>query len=293
MLAAACCLIALGIGIYVNTVTSPPRQLNYPDQYKADVSADINMLTAATDTVSTDSLFFSILHKIDFEQSQQKYDGTARDGLVTQFIDGYVPKFIRDCHRSFNASVWHQSDHRRMLTRIDELMAITVDSGNAKAVGARADSLENIRTVISHYNEACRLAASPKFQTVSQANNDIRRAHEFAGEYPLSNCTELVSNLQDVESKLNQSHYAYLEAKVRALEARKNQLIANNYFNNFEYDFHNKFKNNVYNPTIAAINEYINHTNYSSHRDVSHLRDRCNNANTAVRGYYMDLTDAF
>lgn len=149
MLAAACCLIALGIGIYVNTVTSPPRQLNYPDQYKADVSADINMLTAATDTVSTDSLFFSILHKIDFEQSQQKYDGTARDGLVTQFIDGYVPKFIRDCHRSFNASVWHQSDHRRMLTRIDELMAITVDSGNAKAVGARADSLENIRTVIS------------------------------------------------------------------------------------------------------------------------------------------------
>ncbi len=293
MLAAACCLVALGIGIYVDTVTSPPRQLNYPDQYVADVSTDISALAASTDTVVADSLFFSILHKIDFERNQQKYDDTARDRLVTLFVDRYVPGFIRDCNRSFNASVWHRADHRRMLARIDDLMAITVDSGRTKAVGERVDSLNGIRTVINHYNEALQVAASTTFRSVAQANNTIQRAYEFAGEYPLSNCTELVSSLREVDNKLNQSHYAYLEAKVRSLENRKNQLIGSNGYDRFEYGFHNSFTNNVYRPTIAAIDEYMNNTRYSSHRDVSHLRARCNNANTAVRSYYQDLSGEY
>jgi hypothetical protein len=266
LLVVAILLAVGGVMAYYKTIVSPPGKLEFSNQYVNAAKKDISKVQSASTDIALDTTFVRITHELDFLLSNSFLSDQERNELMESFASQYVPTYISFCNSKFSKSVWNEGELQKINARISELQALKTTDQKIIIQGEANASLNKVRNVIVNYYDAKKAASARGYNGLESAKQRIATARRFASMSPINNCSNLVSRLNSVSSRLEQAHYAYLAGQVERLRPYYN-------YSQTEYD-------NLALSISDKLEEYKNHAKsvYGKASNISELESRA--------GYY-------
>ncbi len=256
---------------YYKTIVSPPGKLEFSNQYVNAAKKDISKVKSANTDIALDTTFVGITHELDLLLSNSFLSDQERNELMESFAAQYVPTYVSSCNSKFNKSVWNEGELQKINVRISELQALKTTDQKIIIQGDANTSLNEVHNVIVNYYDAKRAASASGYNGLESAKQRIATAKRFASMSPINNCSDLVSKLNSVSSRLEQAHYAYLAGQVERLRPYYN-------YSQTEYD-------NLALSVSDKLEEYKNHARsvYGKASSISDLESRAGN-------YYSNAT---
>lgn len=264
-----------GVMVYAKTRVAPPVATESIDQYSKNLSDGIKLLEDAEFPNAADSLLWTLLNKTYIYVAESKLSEEAGDEMIAGVLSNYTPRFVEYAYDAFSKSRWSDAHHRQMLAAIQTLRGVEYHDGTAALKRDDLNALSKIQGIISDYRQARAISRQPVFRGVHDAQNTISLARKYAGSQYLSNCKDLVKDLNDVKSKIAASHYRHIQSKVNSLSQYRNHTQA-------DYE-------NILIPQVdAAVTEYDNKAValYGSKRSVDPLWDK-------AREYYNESLEYY
>lgn len=270
LLVVAILLAVGGIMAYYKTIVSPPGKLKFKNQYVNSDKKDISQVKSANTDLALDSFYVAITHELDLQLANSFLTNQERNELLELFATQYVPTYVSACNSKFSKSVWNEGELQKINTRISELQGLVTTENKIVIQGDANYSLNEVHNVIVVYYEAKR-AASAGYNGIQAAKKKIATAKKYASMSPINNCTELVSRLNSVSTRLEQAHYSYLAGQVERLRPYYN-------YSQTEYD---KIALSI----SEKFDEYKNNakSTYGRVSDISSLESRAGS-------YYSNAT---
>ena len=258
LLVVAILLAVGGVMAYYKTRVSPPRILEFKNQYVNSDKKDITMVKSAKTDFALDSIYVAITHELDLQLADSFISNKEKDELLELFATQYVPTFVSVCNSKFS-------------TRISELQGLITTENKIVVNGEANTSLNHVHNVIVAYYEAKKAASVGGYEGIQAAKQKIATAKKYALMSPINNCTDLVSRLNSVSSRLEQAHYSYLAGQVERLRPYYN-------YSQTEYD-------NLSLSILEKLDEYIKNakSTYGRESDISSLKSRAGS-------YYSNAT---
>lgn len=265
LLVVAILLAVGGVMVYYKTIVSPPRKLEFSNQYVNAAKKDIAKVKSANTDLGLDTIYIGIIHELDFLLSNSFLSDQERNELMQSFLTQYVPAYVSYCNSEFNKSVWKESELQKINIRISELQGFQTTDRKMIIQGEAKTSLQRVHNVIVSYYDAKTAAAASGYNGLESARQRISTAKRYASMSPINNCSDLVSRLNSVSSRLEQAHYAYLASLVERLRYYYN-------YNQSEYD-------NLALSVADQLEEYKTHaiSVYGDASDISELESRAGN----------------
>ena len=262
LLVVAILLAVGGVMAYYITMVSPPGMLEFKNQFVNSDKNDIAKIKSATTDFVLDSVYVAITHELDLQLSNSFLTNQERDELLELFATQYVSTYVSACNSKFSKSLWYVGDLQKMNARISELQRLVTTNNIIVIQGDANTSLSEIRNVIAAYYEAQKAASAEGYNGLQAAKQRIATAKRYASMSPLKNCTDLVSRLNAVPTRLEQAHFSYLAAQVERLRLSYNYSKA-------EYD-------NLVRSVTQQIKEYKNNakSTYGRVSNISSLESR-------------------
>lgn len=219
LLVVAILLAVGGVMAYYKTIVSPPGKLEFSNQYVNVAKKDISKVKSANTDIALDTTFVGITHELDLLLSNSFLSDQERNELMESFASQYVPTYVSSCNSKFSKSVWNEGELQKINVRISELQALKTTDQKIIIQGDANASLNEVHNVIVNYYDAKKAASDSIFifNGLESAKQRIATAKRFASMSPINNCSELVSRLNSVSSRLEQAHYAYLANQVERL----------------------------------------------------------------------------
>lgn len=219
LLVVAILLAVGGVMAYYKTIVSPPGKLEFSNQYVNAAKKDISKVKSANTDIALDTTFVGITHELDLLLSNSFLSDQERNELMESFASQYVPTYVSSCNSKFSKSVWNEGELQKINVRISELQALKTTDQKIIIQGDANASLNEVHNVIVNYYDAKKAASDSVFifNGLESAKQRIATAKRFASMSPINNCSELVSRLNSVSSRLEQAHYAYLANQVERL----------------------------------------------------------------------------
>lgn len=254
-----------GVMAYYKTIVSPPGKLEFSNQYVNAAKKDISKVKSANTDIALDTTFVGITHELDFLLSNSFLSNQERNELLESFATLYVPTYVSSCSSKFVKSVWNEGELQKINGRISELQALQTTDKKIIIQGDANASLNEVHNVIVNYYDAKRAASAGGYNGLESAKQKIATAKRYAAMSPINNCTDLVSKLNSVSSRLEQAHYAYLSSQVERLRPYYN-------YSQTEYD-------NLALSISDKLEEYKNHARsvYGKASNISDLEGRAGN----------------
>lgn len=216
------CAIA-GIMVFYRTKVSPRIEFRFENRHLQDIDFDISKFSDKKSYSYNDSLYSTVKDKVNLYHKEDYIDIAETDQKLQSFVQKYVPVYVELCYKKFNASVWKESDHELMRSRIKELKSLTLSNGSTKVVaGSFLNDLGNIEGIIDSYYAAKKVSAYSSFSSVSDAKSKINKAENYKTTAYLKNCTDLVNKLSKVKVNIGNSHYSHVESQVYQLTNYRN-----------------------------------------------------------------------
>lgn len=271
LLVVAILLAVGGVMAYYKTRVSPPRILEFKNQYVNSDKKDITMVKSAKTDFALDSIYVAITHELDLQLADSFISNKEKDELLELFATQYVPTFVSVCNSKFSKSVWNEGELQKINTRISELQGLITTENKIVVNGEANTSLNHVHNVIVAYYEAKKAASVGGYEGIQAAKQKIATAKKYALMSPINNCTDLVSRLNSVSSRLEQAHYSYLAGQVERLRPYYN-------YSQTEYD-------NLSLSILEKLDEYIKNakSTYGRESDISSLKSRAGS-------YYSNAT---
>ena len=267
LLVVAILLAVGGVMAYYKTIVSPPGKLEFSNQYINAVKKDISKVKSANTDIALDTTFVGITHELDLLLSNSFLSDQERNELMESFASQYVPTYVSSCNSKFSKSVWNEGELQKINVRISELQALKTTDQKIIIQGDANASLNEVHNVIVNYYDAKKAASDSVFifNGLESAKQRIATAKRFASMSPINNCSDLVSKLNSVSSRLEQAHYAYLASQVERLRPYYN-------YSQTEYD-------NLALSVSDKLEEYKNHARsvYGKASSISDLESRAGN----------------
>lgn len=251
-----------GVMAYYKTIVSPPGKLEFKNQYVNSDKKDISQVKSAKTDLALDSFYVAITQELDLQLANSFLTNQERNELLELFATQYVPIYVSACNSKFSKSVWNERELQKINTRISELQGLVTTENKTAIQGEANSSLNEVHNVVLTYYEAKRAASVGGYNGIQAAKQKIATAKRYASMSPINNCTELVSRLNSVSTRLEQAHYSYLVGQVERLRHYYN-------YNQTEYD-------NLALSVSAKLEEYKNNAKsvYSRVSDISTLVSR-------------------
>ena len=266
-----------GVMFYAKTRVEPPVATKQANQYVKDLQQIRKDLLTVGSMAQKDSVFELALDRTLTFWKEDRIESSKMDLEMDELLNAYIPFFVKDSYNKFSQSVWHESDHERMLKVIAELGKVTHADNKPALNKSQKDSLSYIRDdVIMKYREAKALCQKTTFKSVREAEKWINQARQYANDTWLKNCTSLVKALNNIKPALAQSHYNFVRKEIDKLSLYREQS--------------EEFYMDKLLPRVRDfINEYDNNATklYGSKRDVNDLRSRMNNYRKEAESYYL------
>ena len=278
ILGAVIALAAAGVLVFYPTIVAPPTDVPVENLHKASLENDITRFSETESSTFNDSIYNTVINKLELYRTEKFLSEVNLDYETKALVQKYLPIFSAQCYKQFQASVWRESDHKAMLSRISNLRTLKVDYGETDAVtGSYNQDLNNIEHIISQYNKAKIAARHSSFYSVKDANEKIKTAESFKAEDYLRNCIELVNDLSEVKVKIGNSHFNKVVAKVEEMSRYR-------YMSEEAFGVLVTSANNM-------INEYNNNrSNYgTSAKSTDNLKSKANDYYKEARAYYESL----
>lgn len=271
LLVVAILLAVGGVMAYYKTIVSPPGKLEFSNQYVNAAKKDISKVKSTNTDIALDTTFIGITHELDFLLYNSFLSDQERNELMESFATQYVPTYVSFCNSKFNKSVWNEGELQKINARISELQALKTTDQKIIIQGDANAPLNKIHNVIVAYYEAKKVASASGYNGIQAAKQKIATAKKYASMSPINNCSDLVSRLNSVSSRLEQAHYSYLAGQVERLRPYYN-------YSQTEYD---KIALSI----SEKIDEYKNNakSTYGRVSDISSLESRAGS-------YYSNAT---
>lgn len=207
-----------GILAFYQTIVVPPTDVPVKNLHKLSIEANINEFSGEKSIAFNDSIYDIVIYKFAMYRNEGFMTDDEIDFQKKALVDKYLPIFAKQSNSKFEASVWEENDHQKMLDRITHLRNLRVDNGTTSAVtGSYETNLQSIENIINNYRKAKEVAKLNSYTTVEKAKKDIEEAEKYRTMYPLSNCKKLVEKLADVKSRIGKSHYYFVKSRVYSL----------------------------------------------------------------------------
>lgn len=271
LLVVAILLAVGGVMAYYKTIVSPPGKLEFSNQYVNAAQKDISKVKSANTDLALDTTFVGVTHELDLLLSNSFLSNQERNELMESFASQYVPTYVASCNSKFNKSVWNEGELQKINARISELQALKTTDQKIIIQGDANAPLDKIHNVIVAYYKAKKVASASGYNGIQAAKQKIATAKKYASMSPINNCTELVSRLNSVSTRLEQAHYSYLAGQVERLRPYYN-------YSQTEYD---KIALSI----SEKFDEYKNNakSTYGRVSDISSLESRAGS-------YYSNAT---
>ena len=265
LLVVAILLAVGGVMAYYKTIVSPPGKLVFKNQYVNSDKIDISLVKSANTDFALDSFFVAIIHELDFQLANSFLTNQERNELLELFATQYVPTYVSACNSKFSKSVWNEGELQKINTRISELQGLVTTENQIVIQGEANSSLNEVHNVIVAYYEAKKAASIDGYNGLQAAKQKIAAARKYASMSPINNCTDLVSRLNSVPTRLEQAHYSYLAGQVERLRPYYN-------YSQTEYD-------NIALSISEKIDEYKKNakSTYGRVSDINSLENRAGN----------------
>ena len=218
-----------GVMAYYKTIVSPPSKLEFKNQYVNSDKKDISQVKSAKTDFALDSAYVAITHELDLQLANSFLTEQERDELLELFATQYIPAYVSACNSKFGKSVWHEGELQKINSRISELQGLVTTDKKIIIQGEANKSLNEVHNVIVSYYEAKRVASDGGYNGLQVAKERIAAARRYASMSPINNCSDLVSRLNSVSTRLEQAHYSYLASQVERLRPYYN-------YSQVEYD---------------------------------------------------------
>lgn len=268
-----------GVLVFYPTIVAPPIDVPVENLYKASLDNDIAGFSETESSAFNDSIYNTVINKLELYRTEAFLTEKELDYETKTLVQKYLPIFSAQCYKRFQSSVWRETDHKTILSRISNLRTLKVNNGETEAVtGSYSQDLKNIEHIISQYNKAKAVAKHSSFYSVKDANEKIKAAEAYMAADYLKNCIALVNNLSEVKVKIGNSHFNKVVAKVE--EMKKYRDMTEEVFEVLVVSTNN------------MINEYNdNRSNYgNSAKSTDNLRGKANDYYKEARTYYESLS---
>lgn len=272
-------IIAIGgVLLFMKTIVSPPKDLEFKNQYEIALNQKIDSFKK----VGSDNLereFATLTDLAHRFKAESNIDEKLFDKEYTEIIGVYSPKFAQYCFGQFQKSVWDDTEHKWMEERIAQLRKLTVEDGARKIMDNYAESdgrFSIILKTIGKYREAKALSNRTVYSGLGEARSRISKANQYKQDDYLKNNAALMKALNSLPSRLEASHYATLRAKVNTLA---------NYYS-YSADSYDALSDNV----VAALKEYKQNAQsvYGESRRLSDLEADASRYYNAAVEYYKN-----
>ena len=262
LLVVAILLAVGGVMAYYKTIVSPPGKLEFKNQYVNSDKKDISRVKSANTDFTLDSFYVAITHELDLQLANSFLTNQERNELLELFTTQYVPTYVSSCNSKFSKSVWNEGELQKINTRVSELQGLVTTENKVVVQGEANASLNEVHNVIVAYYEAKRAASAGGYNGIQAAKQKIATAKRYASMSPINNCTDLVSRLNSVSTRLEQAHYSYLVGQVERLRPYYN-------YSQTEYD-------NIALSISEKLDEYKKNakSTYGRVSDISSLESR-------------------
>ena len=216
LLLAVTCAIG-GIMIYAKTKVAPPVIVNQTNQYKQDVNKLVNEEMASEDAKTEDEVFAKAIDRIRIFAQEGKMEASEADQSLDLFVGSYSPRFLKRCFAAFSQSEWKDKTHNYILSQSALIKGLTHSDKTSVIQKSTIDSLNLAASIISDYRDARRVSRVSTFTGYDNARSSISKARTYANNQYLSNCRTLLYDLNTVKSRLAESCYNQVVAKVDEL----------------------------------------------------------------------------
>ena len=264
-----------GVMIFAKTKVEPPMVPQQTNQYIDDLSKCYRTFSMGLNSNQEDSVLYITWNRIKIFLNEGRITNKQADDATEILLGKYTPLFLKRSFNLFKQSVWHESDHKYMISVIGSLKQIKHSDGSIALKKETNDSLIQIENIISRYNQARVLSRHTHFSGIADAQNTISQARLFANDSWLSNCTDLVRALNNVRPSIAESHYNYAASMVEKLSQ----------YRNYSEDY---YENTLVPQVDAVVTEYDNKASalYGSKRDVNTLWNRAKSYYNEASLYY-------
>lgn len=216
LLLAVTCAIG-GVMIYAKTKVAPPVIINQTNQYKQDVNKLVSEEKSSEDAKAEDEVFAKAIDRIRIFAQEGKMEASEADKSLDQFVGSYSPRFLKRCFAAFSQSEWKDETHNYILSQSALIKGLTHSDKTSVIQKSTIDSLNLVASIISDYREARRVSRVSTFTGYDNARSSISKARTYANNQYLSNCRNLLNDLNTVKSRLAKSCYNQVVAKVDEL----------------------------------------------------------------------------
>jgi hypothetical protein len=177
---------------------------------------------------------------------------------------------------------WADNDVSDMLATITKMKGLKDFSNSSALRRSTMDSLVQAEGIINNYKHAWSIARGASYSSVSQARATINSALELVNDEYLSRCSDLVSALNSVPSKLASSHYNYVCKRVEGLSN----------YRSYSQDY---FEYTLVPEVDQIIRDYENNAAdlYGSVQNVESLWDKSSTYYSEARSYYDNEYDYY
>ena len=263
-------LLALGVTlIFLKTILDPPSPIGELDSFEKNLKEETELMKTLSTKASQDSLFHLVMDEVSFQHQESLLDDSKRDASLKRFLSTYTPMFNSGCDAFFHTG-WTLADYKPLYARLTEIKACKASDGSPCYPEELVSSLSRTFDIVEKARGCYQVS---KFTNVSSARQHISTASYCRGQFPVTQCTELVKGLEKVPSRIEANHYSQIQSLVKKLNSPSNY----------------QGLDAVY-PDINRANELINNyreMSYSNSRNVSGFESDISNAMSRAYNYFV------
>lgn len=220
ILATAIAVAVGGVLFFIQTIVSPPKNIQTEDVHTTDIQKFSNSYNPDTlELKEAEKLFDIIVDRATLYREDSLIDQKSCDNAISCSAKKFTTSFVKWSMSKFGQSVWNHNDHVFMTNIIYKLRNVTIAQGTRKALETNSlVSLTKIESIIGEYGNAWKAAKQTSFINYDDAYSKRKKAETFARSEYLRNCTSLVDALNTVGEKLEKSCFYQLKGRVDNLQ---------------------------------------------------------------------------
>lgn len=208
-----------GILFYYKTKVSPPLLIKFTNQHFASLRYDVDMMKGDINIETADSIMDNTLSAIWIFQKEGFIDTVKSDQVMQQMATRYIPYFVADYKRYFSGSDWSKQHNNTIRQKAMMLLGLKKQKdGNPILNDSLKQQVDSANIILSQYDDALDLCQHASFINILESERTINQANQYATSFPLCNCSALVTQLKDINKKLEDSHFHELEKMVKDLD---------------------------------------------------------------------------
>ncbi len=206
--------VVASIMFYAKTQVEPPTKIEELNQYVDNLQGRI--YKDKERSVET-SAFNLIVDRVLVLREESKIDKATIQKMLDEYLYTYTQKLSDYSIAKLQNTTWTHNDLYFIENRLSKIESLTSEGSSASIVLSSNDNLKTVNNIILQYHSARSIAKTRVFVSIDKSRAVMSDVKRYKNNSYLRNCNSLVSELEEVGSRIETAHYRYISSKVNVL----------------------------------------------------------------------------